>query len=80
MLHHATPYFSEGPGAIANDGFAKGAGTHAFPERVHDHGLFRSTNLYYLGPETVDVLLQSLTLVLLYVEQIIRNGRWGPVR
>jgi len=80
MLHRATPYFSKGPGAIANDGFAKRSRTHALSECVHDHGLFRSANLYYLGPKTVDVLLQCLSLILFHIKQVVRNWRQGPVR
>jgi len=56
MFHRPTSYFNKGPWAIANNRFAKRAGTHAFPEGIDNHRLLRSTNFHYLGPKAVDVL------------------------
>ena len=80
MFHCPTPYFSKSPWAIANNRFAKRAGTHAFPEGIHNHGLLRRAHFHHLGPETVDILLQTLPLVLLHIKQIVGDWRRGPVR
>ena len=66
MFHCPTPYFGKSPWAIAKNRFAKRSGTHAFPEGIHNHGLLRCAHFYHLGPETADILLQTLPLVLLH--------------
>ena len=80
MLHRATSYFGESPWAIAYNRLTKGVGTHALPEGIHSHGLFRGTGFHHLGPEAVDVLFQTLSLVLLHVKYVIGDWQRGPVR
>ena len=80
MFHCPTPNFSKSPWAIANNGFTKRVGTHAFLEGIHNHGLLRRAHFHHLGPEAVDILLQTLPLVLLHIKQIVGDRRRGPVR
>jgi len=79
VFHRATPYLSKGLGAASYDRFTEGSKAHSFPECVDDHRLLCGANLHHLRSEAIDVFLEGLTLILLYIEQVVRDRRWSTI-
>jgi len=79
MGNRSTPDLAESFGAVSDERFTEGSRHDALPERVYHHGLVLGVQLYHLCPKTIEELLQGFSLILSYVEKIVRNGWGSPI-
>ena len=77
MSHCSTPDLAS-LGAAPNERLVEGSRHDPLPERVHHHGLILGVQLHHLCSKTIKELLQGLSLILSYVEKIVRD-RWGSL-
>ena len=79
MSHRSTPNIAESLGVVPDEGFVEGSRHDPLPERVYDHGLVLGVQLHHLCPKTIEELFQGLSLILSYVEKIVRNWWGSPI-
>jgi len=76
MCHRSTPDLAKSLGVVPDEQFTKGSWHDSLPESMHHHSLILGVQPPHLCPKTIEELLQGLSLILSYVEKIIRD-RWG---
>ena len=78
MSHRSTPDLAESLRTTPYERLTEGSRHNPFPERVHHHVLILGVEPHHLCPKTIEEILQGLSLILSYVEKIIRDWRGSP--
>ena len=79
MSHNTSPDFSKRGGVGPDQRLAERSRQHALFEGVHKHLLILARQADYLCSKSIQIVLEGLSLMLPYIEQVIRHHRWRLV-